>query len=282
MTGALVERTTVTLANGAVHEAWAAGPEGGELVLLLHGFPETAFEWRAQVPALAAAGYRAVAPDQRGYTAGARYDDLAEYHVDHLATDVARFADALGAERFHVVGHDWGGFVAWYAAGRFPMRVRTLTVVSTPHPGAFVAAYHGDTDQRERSAYMDWFRTPDAETAFLADDAAMLRAAYQGHSGEGADEYARVFSADGGAALTGGLNWYRANDFTDGTGPITVPTLYVWSDDDVALGRDAAEATGSFVEGPYRFEVLPGISHWVPEEAPEALNRLILDHLTQG
>ena len=91
-----------------------------------------------------------------------------------------------------------------------------------------------------------------------------------------------MFSADGGAALTGGLNWYRANDFTDDTGPITVPTMYVWSDDDVALGRDAAEATGSFVEGPYRFEVLPGISHWVPEEDPEALNRLVLEHLTQG
>jgi pimeloyl-ACP methyl ester carboxylesterase len=282
MTGAPVERITLTLANGAVHEALAAGPEGGELVLLLHGFPETSFEWRAQLPALAAAGYRAVAPDQRGYTAGARHDDLAEYHVDHLASDVARFADALGAERFHVVGHDWGGFVAWYAAGRFPVRVRTLTVVSTPHPGAFVAAYHGDTDQRERSAYMDWFRTPDAEVAFLADDAAMLRAAYQGHSGAGAEEYARVFSAEGGAALTGGLNWYRANDFTDDTKAITMPTMYVWSDDDVALGRDAAEATGSFVEGPYRFEVLPGISHWVPEEAPEALNRLILEHLTQG
>ena len=277
-----MERVTLTLANGAAHEALVAGPEGGELVLLLHGFPETSFEWRAQLPALAAAGYRAVAPDQRGYTPGARYDDLTEYRVDHLATDVARFADALGAERFHLVGHDWGGFVAWYAAGRFPMRVRTLTVVSTPHPGAFVAAYHGDTDQRERSAYMDWFRTPDAEVAFLADDAAMLRAAYQGHSGEGAEEYARVFSADGGAALTGGLNWYRANDFTDDTGPVTVPTMYVWSDEDVALGRDAAEATGSFVEGPYRFEVLPGISHWVPEEAPEALNRLVLQHLTQG
>ena len=277
-----MERITLRLANGAVHEALAAGPEGGELVLLLHGFPETSFEWRAVLPALAAAGYRAVAPDQRGYTPGARSEDLAEYHVEHLATDVARFADALGAERFHLVGHDWGGFVAWYAAGRSPVRVRTLTVVSTPHPGAFVAAYHGATDQRERSAYMDWFRIPDAEAAFLADGAAMLRAAYQGHSGDGADEYVRVFSADDGAALTGGLNWYRANDFTDDSGPITVPTLYVWSDEDVALGRDAAEATGSFVEGPYRFEVLPGVSHWVPEEAPEDLNRLLLEHLGQG
>lgn len=282
MTGALVERTTLTLANGAVHEALTAGPESGELVLLLHGFPETSFEWRAQIDALAAAGYRAVAPDQRGYTPGARYRELADYHVEQLAADVARFADALDTERFHLVGHDWGGFVAWYAAGLLPRRVRTVTVVSTPHPGAFVAAYRGDTDQRERSAYMDWFRTPEAEATFLADDAAMLRAAYRGHSADAAAEYTRFFSADDGAALTGGLAWYRANDFTDDTGPITVPTMYVWSDDDVALGRDAAEATGSFVEGPYRFEVLEGVSHWVPEEAPETLNRLLLEHLRQG
>ena len=274
---------TIELAVGPYrYSALAAGPADGDVVLLLHGFPETSYEWRAQLEALGDAGYRAVAPDQRGYAAGARPTALQEYAVDRLVDDVFGFADALGAGRFHLVGHDWGGFVAWYAAGRSPVRVRTLSVVSTPHPGAFVAAYHGDTDQRERSAYMDWFRTPDAEAAFLADDAAMLRADYQGHSGEGADEYARVFSADDGAALTGGLNWYRANDFTDDSGPITVPTLYVWSDDDVALGRDAAEATGAFVEGPYRFEVLPGISHWVPEEAPEALNRLLLEHLAQG
>jgi pimeloyl-ACP methyl ester carboxylesterase len=277
-----MEQIELELANGAVHTSLVDGPADGDLVLLLHGFPETSFEWRHQLPVLAAAGYRVVAPDQRGYAAGARYAELSASGIDHLVADVGAFGDALDADRFHLIGHDWGGFVAWYAAGRLPERIRTLSVVSTPHPVAFTQAYAGDTDQRERSSYMDWFRTPGAEQTFLADDAALLRAAYGDHAPEAVEEYVRVFSADGGAALTGGLDWYRANDFTDPTGPITAPVLYVWSDADVALGPDAAEATASCVLGPYRYEVLPEISHWIPEEAPEALNALLLDQLTRG
>ena len=154
------------------YAARAAGPANGELVLLLHGFPETSYEWRAQLDALAAAGYRAVAPDQRGYTPGARPAELTEYAVDRLVDDVFGFADALGAKRFHLVGHDWGGFVAWYTAARDDGRLRTLTVVSTPHPVPFRAAMHSGGDQRDRSSYMDWFRSPDAEAGWLADDGA--------------------------------------------------------------------------------------------------------------
>jgi len=145
-----VER--IELAVGAyTFGARAEGPPDGDLVLLLHGFPETSYEWRHQLAALGAAGHRAVAPDQRGYSPGARPAAVAEYAVEHLVADVGGFADALGADRFHLVGHDWGGFVAWYAGGSFPGRVRTLTVVSTPHPVAFAAALRG-TDQQERSA----------------------------------------------------------------------------------------------------------------------------------
>ena len=197
------------------YSARADGPPDGDLVLLLHGFPETSYEWRAPLAALGRAGYRAVAPDQRGYAPGARPHDLADYHVDHLVRDVLGFADALGAERFHLVGHDWGGFVAWYVGGRHGDRLRSLCVVSTPHPTPFRGAMRGasGSDQRERSSYMQWFRTPDAEAVFLADDAALLDAIYAEHPPEAVAEYRRVFTADGGAALTGGLNWYRANDF---------------------------------------------------------------------
>jgi pimeloyl-ACP methyl ester carboxylesterase len=261
------------------YAARAAGPADGELVLLLHGFPETSYEWRAQLDALAAAGYRAVAPDQRGYTPGARPAELAEYAVDRLVDDVFGFADALGSERFHLVGHDWGGFVAWYTAARDDRRLRTLTVVSTPHPVPFRAAMHSGGDQRERSSYMEWFRSDDAEAAWLADDGALLSAAYGDHPADARDEYRRVFTADGGAALTGGLNWYRANTFRVPAGAINPPTLYVWSTGDVALGREAAEGTGAEVEGPYRFEVLEGVSHWIPEVAADALNPLLLEHL---
>jgi pimeloyl-ACP methyl ester carboxylesterase len=258
--------------------ARADGPPDGELVLLLHGFPETSFEWRKQLPVLAAAGYRAVAPDQRGYASGARPENVDAYQIDELVSDAIGFVDALGVGRFHLVGHDWGGAVAWYLAARHGDRVRTLTVVSTPHPAALGHSIaHGE--QREKSAYMLRFRDPSAEAMFLDNDAARLRALYEGsglHDATAAAEYVRVLTEPG--ALTGGLNWYRANDFRADMGPVTVPTMYVWSTDDVALGREAAEATAAHVDGPYRFEVIEGVSHWVPEEAADRLNELLLSH----
>ncbi len=261
------------------HSALASGPADGEVVLLLHGFPETSYEWRAQLEVLGASGYRAVAPDQRGYAAGARPSALEEYAVDRLVDDVFGFADALGAERFHLVGHDWGGFVAWYAAARDDGRLLSLTVVSTPHPVPFRAAMHSGGDQRDRSSYMDWFRSPDAEAGWLADDGALLAAAHAEHPADAREEYRRVFTADGGAALTGGLNWDRANRFDTPEGAITAPTLYVWSTGDVALGREAAEGTAAEVTGPYRFVVLDDVSHWIPEAAADELDRLLLEHL---
>jgi pimeloyl-ACP methyl ester carboxylesterase len=129
---------------------------------------------------------------------------------------------------------------------------------------------------------MTWFRSAEAEATFLADDGALLGAVYAEHPADAAAEYRRVFAADGGAALTGGLNWYRANDFRAPIGPITAPTMYVWSTADVALGREAAEGSGAEVAGPYRFEVLDGVSHWIPEVAPAALDALLLEHLASG
>jgi pimeloyl-ACP methyl ester carboxylesterase len=266
--------------GGLVFDARAAGPADGELVLLLHGFPQTSLAWRQQLEALGDAGYRAVAPDQRGYSPGARPVDVGEYRAERLVGDVLGFAAALGAPTFHLVGHDWGGAVAWQVAGRHPERLRTLTSVSTPHPAAFRRSIEGG-EQRERSGYMLFFRTPDAEPFFLDNDAAVLRSLYSASAlpEDAAAEYIRVLTEPG--ALTGALNWYRAADIglVDGLGPITTPTLYVWSTNDPALGRDAAEATAGHVDGPYRFEVLDGVSHWIPEEAPDTLNALLLEHL---
>ena len=266
--------------GGLVFDARAAGPADGELVLLLHGFPQTSLAWREQLEALGDAGYRAVAPDQRGYSPGARPVDVGEYRAERLVGDVLGFADALGAPTFHLVGHDWGGAVAWQVAGRHPERLRTLTSVSTPHPAAFRRSIEGG-EQRERSGYMLFFRTADAEPFFLDNDAAVLRSLYSASAlpEDAAAEYIRVLTEPG--ALTGALNWYRAADIglVEGLGPITTPTLYVWSTNDPALGPDAAEATAGHVDGPYRFEVLDGVSHWIPEEAPDALNALLLEHL---
>ena len=134
-----MERITIA-AGGFEFDALADGSPDSELVLFLHGFPESAYEWQRVLPPVAAAGYYAVAPNQRGYSPGARPPDVAAYHVARLDEDVRGIADALGSGSFHLVGHDWGALVAWYVAAHHPDRVRTLTIVSVPHPRPFAAA----------------------------------------------------------------------------------------------------------------------------------------------
>ena len=265
-------------AGGLVFDAVAAGPADGELVLLLHGFPQPSSMWRAQLDALAAAGYRAVAFDQRGYSPRARPADVDEYRIGHLVDDVLAVADHLGAERFHVVGHDWGAVVAWHVAGRHPGRVRTLTALSVPHPIAFAAALAStDDDQRSRSSYVSFFRQAGvAEDLLLAGGLTALL----GASGYPLDPAGIVERMSAPGALTAALNWYRAMDAgLVAVGKIERPTLYVWSTRDAALGREGAEATAAHVAAPYRFEILEGVSHWIPEEVPDVLTRLLLEHL---
>ena len=260
------------------------GPEGGTGVLLLHGFPQTSLAWSTALPALAGAGYRACAFDQRGYSPDARPAEVEAYRIPDLVGDVLGVADALGFDRFHLVGHDWGGAVAWQVAGRHADRVLTLTVVSTPHPAAFGAALAGELggDQQQRSGYIEMFRAPDSQDQFLANDAQGLRMLFgvSGMPEGGGDRYVEALGTP--EALGAALNWYRAADLTlvEGVGPITMPTMYVWSTEDPALGREPAEATGAHVAGPYRFEVLEGVGHWVPEAAPDRMNALLIDHLT--
>ena len=254
----------------------AAGPEDGEVVLLLHGFPQSAAMWRPQLDALAEAGYRAVAFDQRGYAPRARPEAVEEYRIDRLVGDALAVA---GEDPFHVVGHDFGAMVAWHLSGKHPDRVRSLTAISVPHPLAFATALASPTgDQRQRSSYITFFRKDDLAESFLLEGGltAMLMA-----SGYPGDISERVDALSEPGALTAVLNWYRAVglDLVRGVGSITVPTLYVWSTEDVALGREGAEATARHVEGPYRFEILEGVSHWIPEQVPDVLTRLLLEHL---
>jgi pimeloyl-ACP methyl ester carboxylesterase len=276
-----MERRSIT-AGEFTFQARLAGPPDGRVVLLLHGFPESSRSWDAQLNALAEAGYRAVAFDQRGYSPGARPPGVESYQIGRLVGDAVAVVDALGAGRVDVVGHDWGGAVAWQMAGRHPALVRSLAVVSTPHPAAFTAALaDAQGDQAQKSWYMTWFQTPEEpERVLLENDAAVLRGIYSGLPADAVEEYVALFRQPG--ALTAAINWYRAAsaEMVTEMGPITMPTLYVWSTGDVALGRAAAEATAAQVAGPYRFEVLDGASHWIPEEAPDILNRLLLAHLT--
>ena len=233
----------------------ADGPPDGPLLLLLHGFPQTKRSWAAVMPTLAAAGRRVVAPDLRGYSPRARAEP---YDVRTLAGDVLGMADALGAGTFDLAGHDWGAAIAWQTAMRHPERLRTLTAVSTPHPLAFRRALREDDDQRARSQYMRRYAA--------------------GGVVEHADDGHDVAPPE---AIEAGMRYYRAQstaDF-DGAGPVSVPTLYVWSTEDEALGRAGAEWTADHVSARYRFVVLDGVSHWIPEERPGELAGLILEHV---
>ena len=265
-----------------VYDALAAGPADGEFVLLLHGWPEFADSWSAVLSALGAAGYRAVAVDQRGYSPGARPPRVADYAVPQLVADALAFADSQGAGRFHLISHDWGGLVAWALAGAHAERLKSLSVLATPHPEALNRAIVEDPDQYRRLDYVRFFRGADgaAEEALLADDAKRLRAAYRGKVPEAlVSENVRRLAEPG--ALTATLNWYRAPEdvISVPAGRITVPTLFLWGTEDSALGRRAAETTGGWVDGPYHFEALEGASHWLPEEVPDVVTPKILDHL---
>ncbi len=266
--------------NGYHFDALSAGPPDGPLVLFLHGFPQFADAWTTILGAVAADGFHAVAVDQRGYSPRARPPDVVNYAMDKLAADALGFADSLGAKRFHLVGHDWGGAVAWAVAATQPERLLTLTVLSTPHPGAFSAALKNDRDQQTRSAYFQVLTAPDGggEKYLLAEDAKALRAAYLNKVPEPAvDSNVRRFSENG--TLTAALNWYRAMSQSRPAGSVTVPTLYIWGDRDQALGKTAALATADFCKGPYRFEILPGKSHWLLEECPQEVVTLLRDHV---
>jgi pimeloyl-ACP methyl ester carboxylesterase len=267
--------------------AEVAGAADAPLVLLLHGYPQTRHTWREQVPTLGAAGFHAVAPDQRGYSAGVRPDPaagLAAYGIDRLAGDVLDLAAASGhgATPFHLVGHDWGGQIAWVVAHRHPERVASLTVLSRPHPAAFRRAFREDADkQKYRSRHHKAFHDPGTATRLLEDGGRRLRRQLrESHVPEAAcEEYLSVLGDPG--ALEAALAWYRAAGALASmeVGPVTVPTLYVWGENDHSVGRAAASYTAEHVTGPYRFEVLPGIGHFVTDQIPAAVTRLLLSHL---
>lgn len=270
-----------------VFTAETAGPNDAPLVLLLHGYPQSRHTWRHQVPALGASGFRALAVDQRGYSPGARPDPAvpANYHVDRLVEDVLAIADATGStvpRRFHVVGHDWGGAVAWLVADRHPERLASLAVLSRPHPAAFSAAVRADADgQRHRSRHHRAFHDPETANLLLENGESRLRRMLAGNGvpPDAVEDYVGVLGHL--PAMEAALTWYRAvGTLAEMTaGPITVPTLYVWGNDDHSVGRAAAEGTGRYVVGPYRFVEMTGVGHFATDEAPALVTDTLLAHL---
>jgi pimeloyl-ACP methyl ester carboxylesterase len=268
-----------------------AGDPSGEPVVLLHGFPELARCWRHQLPALAAAGYHAVAPDLRGYGGSDRPSAVDAYAAPRLVADVAGLIGALGHDSAHVVGHDWGGGLAWALAGARPELVRSLTILNAPVGVVSARLRREDPAQRAKSWYMLLFQFPGVAEAWLSqDDFANLRqfvfdTAAPGTFPEQEREHLiAALRADG--ALTAALNWYRANmppaawlREPPDPPPVTVPTLIIWGEADAYMDPVLLERSAATVTGPLRVERLPGVSHWVPEEAPDRVNALLVEFL---
>ena len=277
-----VETRDIEIASGLKFTADIAGPSGGGLVLLLHGFPESRHSWRAALPELAKAGYRAVAPDQRGYSPGARPDpaDLSNYAFDKLVQDAIDIANAIGAEgkRFHLVGHDWGGQVSWGVAHRHPDRLASLTVLSRPHPLSFRRALQEDPDQKHRSRHHGKFLDADTADKLLADNAKSMREGLFGQDPKTVAHH--LINLGTREGMEAALAWYRANKGLSGDfGPIKVPTLYIWGDADATVGAVAARGTGDFVSAAYAMEVLPGVGHFVMDQAATRATDLMLAHM---
>jgi pimeloyl-ACP methyl ester carboxylesterase len=251
------------------------GPADGEPVVLLHGFPQDNTSWSGVEPLLHQAGLRTLAPDQRGYSPGARPRGRRAYTTSELADDVLALLDEAGLASAHIVGHDWGGAVAWTLGGRNPERVRSLTVLSTPHPGALLRSFRAST-QGLKSLYMLFFQLPAIPEAVIPRSLESslrktgLPAGFAAHNAERMSEP---------GALTGALNWYRGMPFSlRGGHRSAVPTTYVWGRRDNFLGRFAAEATADFVVGQYRFAELDA-GHWLPETHPAEIAQLIIDQV---
>ena len=249
-------------------------------MILLHGFPQTSHCYRRQLPALAAAGYSAVAFDQRGYSPGARPPAQADYAMPGLVQDVLDVADALGFGRFHAVGHDFGAIVGWHLASAHPERLATFTSLSVGHPAAIAGALADPADdQTQRSSYFAWFEQP-ATTQELGSFERLMDL-YAG-AGLGDDEpevYARALGSE--PAIDAALNWYRAGGVhrQPEAAAVTVPTMLIWSTADVALGPTQAHDTEKYVSAAYQLHVLEGIDHWIPEHAADQVNALLLDHV---
>lgn len=272
------ERLVTYEHDGLTFDVRDTGPVGGRVVVALHGFPQTSSSWGSVAVHLTAAGCRVLAPDQRGYSPGARPRRVSAYALPQLVGDVLALADAAGVGRFDLLGHDWGGVVAWALAAWHPDRVRTLTVASTPHPAAMVAAMpHG---QALRSWYMGMFQLPWFPEWLLGHPRVygpLFRSMHTPH----ADQVNALLADRTAARAT--VNWYRAafrrSSLRSLAWVVTVPTTYVWSDGDPALGRWAAEHTEEWVDADYRFVGLEGVSHWIPDERPDELAILVLERL---
>jgi pimeloyl-ACP methyl ester carboxylesterase len=274
-------RSTTISARGLRFDALTSGPAGGELVILLHGFPQSASCWRDALTSLGAAGYRAVAYSQRGYSPGAMPEGVEAYSVSEARDDVLAIADSLHAVRFHLIGHDWGGSVAWAVAAASPERLSSLTAVATPHTAALARALRSG-EQRLRMAYVPILRMPYVPEALFSVAGGELAVRALTMTGLSRGKAERDVAALREVGPGNALNWYRAiaRDRLP-LDSVRVPTLHIWGDKDPAFGRAATDGTAEFVDAPYHLVELQDGTHWIPDEHWDDAADLILDHLRE-
>jgi pimeloyl-ACP methyl ester carboxylesterase len=261
---------------------WESGP-GSETVILLHGFPQPATAWRNVAEIMQSNGFRVIALFQRGYSRDAIPRKIRHYSLSYTCDDLRGLIDHLNVEAVHLVGHDWGGAVAWTFASRHPGMVRTLTVASMPHPGALFRAIF-TTLQPIKSWYIAIFQIPgliELGVHVLGKQFIYRWLERTGLARDTARDYIdQLLSING--ALTGAMNWYRALPFNIRTvrqmKEIRNSTVFVWSNKDVAVDGTHAKMSASFVSGPYRYIEFDGISHWIPEESPNEFAQVIIEH----
>jgi pimeloyl-ACP methyl ester carboxylesterase len=287
---AMTISTRTVEANGFRFAVDEAG-EGERLALCLHGFPESRFSWRHQLPLLARLGYRAWAPDLRGYgETEPKPQAVSAYLIDRLMEDVAALIDASGARTVTLIGHDWGAGLAWTFAANRVRPLERLVIMNVPHPAVMNAVLRRSFAQLRKSWYMFFFQLPGIpERMMTANDARAVRRAFHDmavdkthFTDDVLDRYARDAQRPG--AMTAMINWYRAAFRLRGklAGPwdvIETPTLMVWGEEDAALGLELLEGTDAYVRD-LTVRRLPNVSHWVQQEAPDKVNAILEEWLT--
>ncbi|RMZ49044.1 alpha/beta hydrolase [Candidatus Marinimicrobia bacterium PRS2] len=251
----------------------------GDAVILLHGFPETSRMYYDLIPALVSEGYKVVAPDQRGYSQGARPPKISDYSIDKLSQDIIDIADAFQFEKFHLVGHDWGSAVGWVTAALYSERIISWTALSVPHLDAFFDAINTDKDQQRKSQYIKFFKKPILpELYFKIFGYTYLKNIWRKSSQLEIEKYLEVFKQRG--ALKASLNWYRANMKKENKviGDITTPTLIIYGLKDMAIGEKSVDESEKYLKGDYKIEKLKA-GHWLIQESFEAVSNSILQHL---
>ncbi|MBO0321978.1 alpha/beta hydrolase [Muricauda sp. CAU 1633] len=260
-----------------------SGNKENELIILLHGFPETSYMWIDLMEKLSSIGFYCVAPNMRGYSKNACPKGVKNYKTQKLVLDILNIADVINKNKFHLIGHDWGAGIGWNVVYQNPERIISWTALSVPHPRAFWKAIKTDKQQKKKSRYIGWFLFPIIpEIVLRKNDFKKFRRLWKNSSDAELNDYLTVFRRKG--TLTASLNYYRANlgqGKKQPIGDITKPTLFIWGKNDLAVGKVATENNYKYIKGDYTFLELEG-GHWLIQTNYQEVEKGIIEHLTKN